>query len=107
MSPKRLLKQAGCEMKVICGRDWDEFEKTEREGVRFCSGCEKEVFYTRSREELIIAAKKGLCVYIDPGFDITRPMSDEEREASRRAIEAKAIANMYRVTGSVALKRKK
>ena len=107
MSPKKLLKQAGCEMKVICGRDWDEFEKTERDGVRFCSGCEKEVFYTHSREELVIAAKKGLCVYIAPGFDIFEPESAEAREARIRAIEAKALANMGRVTGSVALKYKK
>ena len=103
MSPKKLLKEAGCEMKVTCGRSWGEFEETELEGVRFCTGCEKAVFYTRTREELRIAAKKGLCVYIAPEFD-NKPESVEERI---KAIEAKAIANMGRLTGAVALKHKK
>ena len=103
MSPKKLLKEADCEMKVICGRDWTEFEETELDGVRFCTGCEKAVFYTRTREELRIAAKKGLCVYIAPEFD-NRPESVAERI---KAIEANAIANMDRLTGSVAFKHKK
>jgi len=107
MSPKELLKQAGCKMKVICGRSWDEFEKTESDGVRFCGGCKKEVFYTQSREALLVAAKKGLCVYIAPGFDIFEPESAEAREARIRAIEDKALASMGRVTGAVALRRKK
>jgi hypothetical protein len=103
MTPKKLLKEAGCEMKVVCGRSWDEFEKTEHDGARFCAGCEKLVFYTRTREELIIAAKNGLCVYIAPEFD-NKPDLVRERI---KAIEAKALANMGKLTGSVAFKRKK
>jgi hypothetical protein len=103
MSPKKLLKEAGCEMKVICGRGWDEFEETELDGAKFCSGCEKLVFYTRTRDELMIAAKKGLCVYIAPEFD-NKPDLVRERI---KAIEANAIANMDRLTGSIAFKHKK
>ena len=103
MSPKKLLKDAGCEMKVICGRDWDEFEKTELDGVRFCTGCEKAVFYTLTSQEVKIAAEKGLCVYIAPGSFADE--SDAVR-ARIKAIEAKAIKNMGRLTGSVALKPK-
>ena len=103
MSPKKMLKAAGCEMKVICGRNWDEFEETELDGVRFCTGCEKAVFYTRTIEELKIAAKKELCVYIAPEF-YSQPDFVGERI---KAIEAKAIANIGKLTGSIAFKTKK
>ena len=90
-------------MKVICGRDWDEFEETELDGVKFCTGCEKAVFYTRTIEELKIAAKKELCVYIAPEF-YNQPDFDRERI---KASVAKAIVNIDNLTGSVAFKNKK
>jgi len=103
MSPKKLLQAAGCEMKVICGRNWDEFEETELDGVRFCTGCEKVVFYTRTIEELKIAAKKEVCVYIAPEF-YDGLNSVRERI---RAIETEALKNIGTLTGAVAFKTKK
>ncbi len=104
MTPKDLLNAANCEMKVICGRDWDEFEETELEGVRFCTGCKKAVFYTRTIQELKVAAEKQLCVYLADSFDL----ETYQRNERIKAIEAAARANIGNpTTGHVILKNKK
>ena len=61
-----LIKEADCEMKVVCGKQWTELNATEEEGIRFCGDCKKLVFYTKTAAELKVAAEKGLCVYIVP-----------------------------------------
>lgn len=102
MPPKKLLKAAGCKMKVICGRDWYEFEETELDGARFCHSCEKVVFYTRTIQELKVAAEKGLCVYIAPSF-----YDECNLKARIKATESEAISNIGKLTGSVVFKHKK
>jgi hypothetical protein len=67
MTLNKFLNQANCEMKVICEKKWNDLNQTEEEGIRFCSDCKKLVFYTKTSEELKIAAKKGVCVFIESG----------------------------------------
>jgi hypothetical protein len=92
MNANQILKSANCELTVVCGRNWDDFDKTEEDGIKFCNHCKQAVFLTRTSAEVRIAAEKGLCVYIVPMseawegsrvLDITR--------ADLRAAEAKAL----------------
>ena len=41
MTTNKLLKAADCEMKVVCGKQWDELNTTEQDGIRFCGDCKK------------------------------------------------------------------
>jgi RNA:NAD 2'-phosphotransferase (TPT1/KptA family) len=67
-----LIKEADCEMKVVCGKQWTELNATEEEGIRFCGDCKMLVFYTKTAAELKVAAEKGLCVYIVPDTSAER-----------------------------------
>jgi hypothetical protein len=66
MNTNKLLKAAGCEMKVVCGKKWSELNTTEQDGIRFCEDCKKLVFYTKTVSELKVAAAKKFCAYIVP-----------------------------------------
>ena len=103
MSPKKLLKAANCKMRVICERNWDDFEETELDGVRFCNGCAKVVFYTCTVQELKVAAEKGLCVYIAPSFYDDCKLDNERT----KTIEAEALLNIGKLTGSIVFKNEK
>ena len=103
MNAIKLLKGAGCEMKVVCGKQWTELNITEQDGIRFCGDCKKLVFYTKTAAELKVAARKGLCVYIVPDTSAERVDKFDEftkkflptRERIRQ-IEAKALRQMNR-----------
>jgi len=85
MDINSILKQANCEMQVICGKQWPQLIETEEDGIRFCGDCKKLVFYTKTSAELRIAAEKGVCVYI-------APESNAEKANNRiRQIEKKAL----------------
>lgn len=45
-----------------CPKVWNRLKKTDREGVRFCKECERDVFFTENREEAQQLAKDGKCV---------------------------------------------
>ena len=66
MMAKSLLKQAKCEMQVVCNKKWEQLSPTDESGIKFCGDCKKLVFYTETAAELNLAAKRGLCVYIVP-----------------------------------------
>lgn len=106
MTPQELLKKAGCEMKVTCGKEWKEFVDTDEEGIRFCGECKKLVFYTKTVAELRIAADKGLCVYIVPNsladIDGDRPKWIRERI---KEINAKALKKIEGPTTGQVIRR--
>ena len=66
METFEILKQAGCDMEVVCDKQWGELLPTDEDGIKFCGECKKLVFYTTTPAELRLAAKRGLCVFIVP-----------------------------------------
>lgn len=107
MNSNQILNNANCELTVVCGRNWDDFDKTEEDGIKFCNHCQQAVFLTRTSAEVRIAAEKGLCVYIVPMSEAWE--SGQLFEVSReriRAIEAKALRKMQRghLTGQVKIR---
>ena len=105
MTARNILERAGCEMRVTCDRDWDAFEVTEEEGIRFCSHCEKAVFLTQTPTELRIAAERGLCVYIKPGSPAVDVRATYTLTRERiRNIEARNIIKNSGLTGSIMIK---
>lgn len=66
MKTKSLLKQAKCQMQLVCNKEWEQLSPTDESGIKFCGDCKKLVFYTQTAAELNLAAKRGLCVYIVP-----------------------------------------
>jgi hypothetical protein len=56
-----------CEVKFAyeCPKEWSRLEATDREDVRFCRQCSKEVFFCRTTDEATAHARKGRCVAID------------------------------------------
>jgi hypothetical protein len=107
----QILQQADCEMKFVCSKKWDELAETELDGVRFCGGCKKAVFYASTAAELRVAAERGLCVYIVPDSaastlhnldQICFPQLTRER---LRRIEAKALRRLKGPTLGVPIVR--
>jgi len=103
MDTYEMLKRADCLMEVVCNKKWDQLVATEEEGIKFCGDCKKLVFYTQTPSELLVAAKKGLCVYIAPNSK-----AKQERDSSEtrlRKIEAKALRKLMGPSLGVAIIR--
>ena len=83
--------------------------QTEEKGIRYCGDCKKLVFYKKTAKELKIAAKKGLCVYIESDSstektDILDKVSSEldkkihTRHERIRKINAKSLRKITKFT---------
>jgi hypothetical protein len=111
MESQDLLDAASCKMKVVCGKQWDELEKTDEPGIRFCSKCKQAIFYTTTSAELRIAAEKKVCVYIVSGSQADqRQLIDhinfpEITREQLRKIEAKALRRLKGPTMGVPIIR--
>ena len=46
----------------ICPENWNNFERTDDENVRFCGSCEKQVFKATDKETLEELSKGKKCV---------------------------------------------
>lgn len=92
MDAKQFLEHSNCQLAVVCGRNWDDFDKTEEDGIKFCNHCKQAVFLTRTSAEVRIAAEKGLCVYVVPMSEAWEEgrVLDISR-ADLRAAEAKVL----------------
>jgi uncharacterized protein (TIGR02996 family) len=57
----------GClAFQVECPKEWGALAATGRPDLRFCYGCEKQVFYCDSIDDAKLHARMGDCVAIDP-----------------------------------------
>jgi uncharacterized protein (TIGR02996 family) len=70
----RLLFEFVCEMR------WDELAPTEDRAVRFCEGCEQEVYYCDTITDAREHAQQGHCVAVDLGiirreYDLNPPLA--------------------------------
>jgi len=52
-------------LELVCPMRWDKLTPTDREGVRSCSGCQREVTYCTTIAEARTVARAGGCVAVD------------------------------------------
>lgn len=55
-------KIINCEFEYKCPLQWSGLQKSENEDIRFCSSCEKNVYFAHSQSELDDLATAGKCV---------------------------------------------
>ena len=46
----------------VCPENWDSFEKTDNDRVRFCGSCQRQVFKAENKETLKQLSKEEKCV---------------------------------------------
>ena len=54
-------------LELVCPMRWDKLAPTDREGVRSCSGCNREVIYCTTIEQARTVAQEGGCIAVDIG----------------------------------------
>lgn len=59
-------KIINCTFEYKCSLDWNNLEKSESNDIRFCSNCEKNVYFAHSQSELNQFASEGKCVAFNP-----------------------------------------
>jgi hypothetical protein len=59
-------KIINCEFEFKCPLSWENLQKLENNDVRFCSSCEKNVYFAQSQNELDKLANEGKCVAFNP-----------------------------------------
>lgn len=52
-------------LELVCPMRWDKLTPTDREGVRSCSGCTREVTYCTTIEQARTIAQEGGCIAVD------------------------------------------
>lgn len=63
---------------LVCPMRWDKLAATDREGIRFCGSCRREVTYCTSIEQARTIAEEGGCIAVDVAterqpYDLQRP----------------------------------
>ena len=58
---KKNIEIKNC-FEFVCPENWNNFEKTDDENVRFCGSCEKQVFKATDKETLEELSKGKKCV---------------------------------------------
>jgi len=53
-----------CTFAYKCEMKWDELDETEEDEIKFCKGCQKEVYLCETDEDLTKAIKRNRCVAI-------------------------------------------
>lgn len=51
-----------CVFAYKCEADWEELEDTNKEKIRFCKECQKEVHFCETDKELTEAIRENFCV---------------------------------------------
>jgi len=67
---------------LVCPMRWDKLEPTDREGVRSCSGCHREVTYCTTIAQARTIARKGGCIAVD----IATPRSPSDLDIAPRRL---------------------
>jgi hypothetical protein len=108
MEIKDLFDDVGCELQVLCGKNWEELDATEENGIRFCGECKKLVFYAKNPTELKIAAQRNLCVYFQPATHLDQFDQTMENIKHKKILAMDRIlkSNLFikQFTGSIKLK---
>lgn len=59
------VERCGVASRVQCPMTWSALQATERDGVRHCTGCQRDVYYALTVGEARAHAKDGHCVALD------------------------------------------
>ena len=65
-----------CEFSFKCPRSWDRLAATERDDIRYCSACERDVHLALTQEDFRRHAEEGHCLAVR----VVRPESSKEAE---------------------------
>lgn len=57
-----------CIFSFKCEMNWEKLNETDVDNIKFCSNCQKEVYFCRTDEELVEAVKRNKCVGIFKPF---------------------------------------
>jgi uncharacterized protein (TIGR02996 family) len=63
-----ILSMYGRQFEFVCDKRWDELTATEHNGIRYCQGCQKNVYYCDTIDVARRHAGKNHCVAIDLGI---------------------------------------
>lgn len=58
------IKIRNCVYGLKCDQSWNEMIRTNKESVRFCQKCDKEVFFVERKRQLLKSIKLNRCVAI-------------------------------------------
>lgn len=72
-------------LELVCPMRWDKLTPTDREDVRSCSGCNREVTYCTTIVQARTVASRGGCLAVDPA--LMRSPSDLDRRSLRGSYE--------------------
>jgi hypothetical protein len=50
--------------KFKCPKDWEKLDQTDDLGIRYCSSCQKNVYFSKDEAMALDYAKQGKCVAI-------------------------------------------
>ena len=67
------IKIRNCVFGFRCSQNWDAMQETSRDGVRFCKECAKDVYWVKSKENLLEAIALNRCVAIEVPKDLESP----------------------------------
>jgi hypothetical protein len=67
---------ANCKYAYKCTKTWEDLEITSSQEVRYCSDCQEEVYYCRTKLEIVSAIKKRKCIaiYLDDNYASLMPI---------------------------------
>jgi uncharacterized protein (TIGR02996 family) len=63
-----IIERCDVKLEVTCPKSWDALVPTDRETVRHCNACAKEVVFCSSIQAAREVARRGGCVAIDPAL---------------------------------------
>ena len=63
-------KIVNCKFTYKCPLEWQNLTESDNENVRFCSTCEKNVYFAHSQSEVYYFAERGDCIAFHPGEGI-------------------------------------
>ncbi len=65
-----------CIFAFKCSADWDDLDETEDDSVKFCQGCQREVHFCDTDEQLVLAVKRNKCVAIPSPYKASLLIGD-------------------------------
>ena len=65
-----------CELRFVCGKEWDNLALTEVAQARYCTDCRKAVFMVKTKPQLLVASALGRCVGIADDNDFIGVIGD-------------------------------
>lgn len=70
-----------CEVTFKCPKDWEALAATRDDGRRYCTECDRDVFWCRIEAEMSEAASKGKCVAFSSGPVISLGLPSSRRKS--------------------------